>query len=111
MTEIIPLSAVPNQTFACPVGSQNCRLNVYQKSSGLYIDVIKDDQAIILGVICEDRNRIIRNVYLGFSGDFAFFDTQKPADAVAGQDPEYTGLGTRYQLIYIPEDELDGGDV
>lgn len=109
MSDTIPLTAVPNQTLATPVGSQNCRLNIYQKSTGLYMDVILNDEPIILGVICEDRNRIIRNAYLGFAGDFAFFDMQKPVNAVVGQDPEYTGLGDRYRLVYFEESEVPEG--
>ncbi|CAN7373459.1 hypothetical protein LJR220_003329 [Bradyrhizobium sp. LjRoot220] len=103
MSDTIPLSAVPNQAFVAPVGSQNCRLNIYQKTTGLYMDVILNEQAVILGVLCEDRNRIVRNVYLGFSGDFAFFDTQGTSD------PDYTGLGERYRLIYFEESEIPEG--
>lgn len=100
MSDTIPLASVANQTIAVPVAAQNCRVSVYQKTTGLYMDVLVDDQPIILGVICQDRNRIVRDVYLGFIGDFVFYDTQ------GNKDPVYTGLGARYRLLYISADEL-----
>jgi hypothetical protein len=103
MASIVPLLAVPNQTLAVPLANQNCRLNVYQKGSGLFIDVLVDDEPIILGVICQNANRVVRDLYLGFAGDFAFLDTQGVTD------PVYSGLGDRYQLIYIEAGELPEG--
>lgn len=106
MTQIVPLTAVPNQTLAVPLAGQNCRLNVYQKNSGLFMDVLVDDSPIILGVICQNANRIVRDLYLGFAGDFAFYDTQAGSTPT---DPVYTGLGARYQLVYIEASELPEG--
>lgn len=103
MAQIIPLKSVPNQTMATPVGTQNCELNIYQKSNGLYMDVFLDGAAIIRGVICQNENRIIRDLYLGFAGDFAFFDTE------GASDPDFTGLGVRYILIYIEAADLPAG--
>lgn len=101
--QLITLSAVPSQTLAVQVSGQNCQLNVYQKSTGLFMDIVNNGTLTIGGVICEDRNRIIRNAYLGFLGDFAF------ADLLGREDPVYTGLGTRFVLVYlepadVPED-------
>lgn len=100
MSETIPLAAVPNQTIAVPVAGQNCQVSVYQKTTGLYMDVLVNNKPIIFSVICQDRNRIVRDAYLGFIGDFEFFDTQGVTD------PNYTGLGARYRLVYITADEL-----
>lgn len=103
MSQVVPLYAVPNQTFYVPLTGQNCRLSIYQKSTGLFMDVFVDEAPIILGVICQDRNRIVRDLYLGFLGDFAFYDLQ------GSTDPIYTGLGDRFQLVYILPDELPEG--
>lgn len=100
MSDTIQIQAVPNQTIAIPEANQNCRLNIYQKTTGLFMDVLVNNAPIILGVLCEDRNRIVRDAYLGFIGDFSFFDTQ------GNTDPIYTGLGGRYRLLYISADEL-----
>lgn len=106
MPQVVPLYAVPNQTFYVPLDGQNCRLNIYQKTTGLFMDVLVDEAAIIVGVICQDRNRIVRDLYLGFRGDFAFYDLQGGDSPI---DPVYTGLGDRFQLVYILPSELPAG--
>jgi hypothetical protein len=51
-------------------------------------------------VICLNLVRIVRSLYLGFSGDLCFLDTQ------GSTDPVYTGLGTRYQFLYLEKQDL-----
>lgn len=97
---IIPVSAVPNQVEAVPLEGQSFILQLCQRSSGLYMDVFMNGQGIIFGVLCENRNLIIRNRYFGSPGDFYFVDTQGDAD------PEYTGIGSRYLLMYAENAEL-----
>lgn len=99
----IPLLAVPSQVISTTLGSQATQLNIYQKLSGLYMDVYVDNALIIAGVICENTNRIVRSLYLGFLGDFMFFDNQ------GSDDPEYTGLGNRFSLIYLETTDLPNG--
>jgi hypothetical protein len=55
---------------------------------------------ILSGVLCENVNRLVRNSYFGFLGDLAFLDNQGTSD------PFYTGLGTRYSLIYLEPADL-----
>jgi hypothetical protein len=98
MPDRIPLQAVPNQTLTVPLAGQTCDLNIYQLSSGLFVDVFINGEVVVLGVICEDRNPIVRDAYLGFPGDLAFFDTLGGDTPI---DPLYTGLGDRFQLIYF----------
>lgn len=102
---VIPLQAVPNQTVTVNLDGQVCQLNVYQKSTGLFIDLLVDNVLIIGGVICENMNRIVRSIYLGFSGDLAFSDSQ------GSSDPDYTGLGPggRYSLLYLEPADLPPG--
>lgn len=102
----IPLTAVPNQIQAMALEGQSVLLAVYQRASGLYMDVISNGSPIILGVLCENKNPIVRNAYLGFLGDFFFFDSQAPADG-EGDDPNYTGLGDRFQLIYLESADIE----
>ena len=108
MAQIIPLVATPNQTEVFPTGNQSCQIIVYTLEPGgvpqMFIDVYLDNEPVILGVVCEDRNRIVRNSYLGFPGDLAFIDTQATFDVngtTLGNDPEFAGLGARYQLLYL----------
>jgi hypothetical protein len=98
--QIIPLQPTQNQTLTVLLGNQNCRINVYQKFYGLFIDLTVDARPVLAGVICQHANRIVRYSYLGFVGDLAFFDTQGKAD------PRFDGLGGRYQLVYIEPSDL-----
>lgn len=104
--QIILLNATPSQTLAILLGGQSCQLNVYQKTTGLFMDVsvtTKTPPLIIGGVICQNENRIVRDLYLGFIGDFIFKDTQ------GNSDPDYTGLGDRFQLVYLEASDLPEG--
>lgn len=103
--QTVPLQAIPNQTLNVQLGGQACILNVYQLAFGLFMDLYVGNSLIVTGVICENLNRIVRSLYLGFSGDLCFFDTQGGSDP---QDPIYTGLGARYQLVYLTPSDLDG---
>ena len=102
--QIIPLLAVPNQTLTVSLSNQVCNLNVYQTGYGLFMDVYVNNALIIGGVICQNLNRIVRSLYLGFSGDLFFFDT------LGETDPVYTGLGAQYQLYYVSAAELPPGE-
>jgi hypothetical protein len=101
MPQSVPIRPVPNQTLTIQLGGQNCQLNIYQQLYGLFMDVYVNNVLIIGGVICENLNRIVRDSYLGFLGDFTFVDTTS-----GESDPGYTGLGSRYLLIYLAESEL-----
>jgi hypothetical protein len=103
--QTIPIAAIPNQTLNVQLGGQACILNVYQLAYGLFMDVYIGNTLIVGGVICENLNRIVRSLYLGFIGDLCFFDTQ---GAQNPQDPIYTGLGSRYQLVYLTPSDLAG---
>lgn len=101
MAQVIPLAAVPNQIEAVPLDEQSVIIQLNQRSTGLYISIFMNGLPIILSVLCENENRIVRNAYLGFPGDFFFTDQQ------GSEDPDYTGLGDRFQLIYIEAAEIE----
>lgn len=95
--QVIPLQATASQQVAVTLANQACKINVYQKDTGLYVDLYVLDSPIVVGVIALNANRIVRDAYFGFTGDLAFFDTQ------GSTDPDYTGLGDggRYFLGYL----------
>jgi hypothetical protein len=101
---LVPVASVPNQQLQVQLGGQSCTLNIYQNAFGLFMDVLVGTEQIIAGVICQNWNRIVRSLYLGFTGDFAWLDLQ------GDSDPIYTGIGTRYQLIYLEESDLPAGE-
>lgn len=98
--QAVPIQPVPSQTFSVILGNQNCTLNIYQKATGLFVDVLVAGVLVIGGVIAENLNRIVRGAYLGFMGDLAFFDTQGKSD------PAYAGLGSRFVLLYLTPADL-----
>ena len=100
MSAIIPLQAIPAQQIYVNLNQQNCTLNVYQKTYGVFMDVISDNELVVAGVACQNINRIIRNAYFGFDGDFIWYDSQ------GSTDPIYTGIGERYFLIYLEPSEI-----
>jgi hypothetical protein len=99
----IPLQAVPSQTVSVALNNQACQINVYTLTTGLYVDLLVNDAQIIGGVVAQNLNVIVRDAYLGFVGDLAFADTQ------GDQDPVYTGLGSRFILVYLFPSDLPAG--
>lgn len=93
---LIPLQAVPNQTLAVTLARQNAQLALRQNGDALYFDLTSNGVSIVRTRICRDRQRMLLDVsYRGFIGDFAFVDTR------GSVDPQYFGLGSRFQLYYI----------
>lgn len=100
MPQIVPVQAIPNQTLQCQLGGQACTLNVYQQAFGMYVDLLIGTQVIVQGIIGLNGTLIVRNTYFGFIGDLIFLDTQDT------QDPVYTGLGTRFFLLYLSASDV-----
>lgn len=100
MTVQVPLQPVPAQVVRVILDRQDAVITLRQLSTGLYMDLQLGLTEIVGLVICQNLNRIVRNSYLGFSGDFFFYDT------LGTSDPSFEGLGSRYQLVYISESEL-----
>ena len=91
----IPLSNGINQTFKVVLDNQLCKINIYENSTGLYLDLYKNAVLIRQSVLCLDRVQMITESYHNFSGRLMFEDTQ------GTQDPQLDGLGSRYQLRYL----------
>jgi len=110
---IVPLQTTPSQSVQVTLANQNVALDVYQKSTGLFINVYLNGALLIGGVICQNLNRIVRSLYFGFVGDFAWVDVHGTTDANGvslGSDPVYTGIGTQYFLAYLEESDLPVGE-
>lgn len=93
--QVVPLNPVPNQAVTVTLGGQACQVDVKQKRTGVFLDLYVGGALVIAGALCQDRNPVVRSVYLGFVGDLAFIDTQGTSD------PTFNGLGTRYLLAYL----------
>jgi len=90
----IPMQATPSQVLSIQLATQPVKIHVYQKRTGLFVDIYLNDAPIITGVLCRDRVWIVRETYRGFPGDLTFIDTQ------GASDPDYSGLGARFLLIW-----------
>ena len=101
---IVPIKPLPNQTLQVQLAGQAVSLNIYQLAYGLFVDVLLNNSPVISGVIAQNLNRIVRSLYLGLVGDFVFVDTQ------GDEDPVYTGLGSRFLLVYLEESDLPTGE-
>ena len=95
----IPVQPVPVQNLKVVLGGQNCELLIYQKNQGLFVDVSAGGEAVVNGVLARDAVPLVFRNYIGFVGNLLFIDTQ------GNQDPVYTGIGSRFALVYIDEVE------
>ena len=121
---VVPLRPEVSQQLSVVLGSQSCVIKIYQKETDVPVappgsistdpPVYDDTEFMLLdlyvghsagggpgnlvvgGVICEHANPIVRNTYFGFFGDLIVFDTQ------GTDDPQPSGLGTRWVLTYWP---------
>jgi hypothetical protein len=100
--KLIPIQDTFNQTFASNIGGQQCQLSIYQKTTGLYLDISINNSLLIGGILCRNFNRLIRDPYWGFAGDLMFWDIQGTSD------PYSPGLGTRFRLYYVEPSDLVG---
>jgi len=94
--ERIPLNPVPSQILSVQLGGQSCRINVRQRRTGVFVDLYMQDVPIALGVKAIDRKFLVRAAYTGFIGDIFFVDMQ------GEENPQYQGLGSRWQLAWAP---------
>jgi hypothetical protein len=92
--QIVPLTSVASQNFTIQLSNQNCKINLNQKSTGLYFDLFIDNNPIVQSVLCLNRVGLISESYFGFVGQLVFIDTQ------GTDDPSYQGLGSRFLLTY-----------
>lgn len=98
--QVIPIQPLPNQTLQVQLGGQSCTIDIAQNAYGLFFSLYVGQALIIGGVVCQNLNRIVRSLYLGFVGDFMFVDGQ------GSDDPVFTGLGLRWQLAYLEQADL-----
>ncbi|MDV2874490.1 phage baseplate plug protein [Phytobacter diazotrophicus] len=96
----VGLQAVKSQTLLVTLGGQQCTIRLIQRESFLYMDLSVNNTPVFQGVPCLYGNKMVRYAYLGFKGDLVFIDSQGESD------PSYDGLGGRFILYYIEENEL-----
>lgn len=97
---IVPLQVAASQTLAVSLARQAAQIALRSNNGNLYFDLTLGGEYIVRSRICRDRQRLLLDAkYRGFKGDFTFIDTQ------GTDDPVYTGLGSRFLLVYLAEGE------
>jgi hypothetical protein len=105
--QTVPLNPISNQNLQVQLNNQACTISIVQMAYGLFMTLQIGSALIVSNVLMQNLNRIVRDAYLGFIGDFVMVDTQ------GSQNPDYTGLGgpnARYQLIYLAPADLPSGE-
>ena len=93
----IPLQAVPSQQTQIVLDGQTCSISVYVKNQCMFFDLAVNGSEIAYAVQCSNLVSLVPTAYLGFSGWLVFYDTQGTSN------PIYTGLGSRWLLLYLDE--------
>jgi hypothetical protein len=99
--QLVPLQSVPSQQVKTVLGGQNCQIAVYQKNQGMFVDLNVGGVDVSSGVLALNGVPLCPTNYLGFVGNLLFIDTQ------GLDDPDYTGAGVRFQLLYLTGAEYE----
>ena len=91
----IPIQAIPSQTVSVSLAGQSVQVSIYQKAQGVFVDVTSDGIVAAIGTIARDAVALVCQDYKGFAGNLMFLDTQ------GSSDPDYTGVNTRFMLVYL----------
>lgn len=95
--QTITLQQTPSQQLDLSLNEQACTLKVGQRSGNVYVDLYVNNSPIVTGALARDRVGLTRHDYLPFKGELLFVDTH------GTDDPQYTGFGDRWQLLYLYE--------
>jgi len=96
----ITIQPIPSQSVSVVLNGQNCQINIYQKGQLVFVDLNSNGVDIVTGVLAHNINPLVCIKYTGFQGNLTFVDTQ------GNDDPQYTGFGTRYVLIYLSPSDV-----
>lgn len=102
----IPLRATGNQTLQVVLEGQNCSLRLYTRSLSdgvetLFCDLSIDQDPVFYGCPCLDGLPMPLYAWLGMTGQLVFID-------MGGDEaPHWSGLGSRWKLLYMSPAEAD----
>lgn len=98
----VPLQPVAAQVLKIILGGQNCTIGVYYKNGELFFDLNSGGVDIVTCVAMRNTALLVCIKYGGFVGNMMILDTQ------GASDPTYTRLGSRFQLLYLDEVDVNG---
>lgn len=83
----IPISPTPNQSLSFILGGSTYDITLESRLDNLFATVVKDGEYLVCNRICRNMTYICQ--WLIF------------ADTAGNTDPVYTGLGSRYRMVWI----------
>lgn len=96
----VSLQPVPSQQTQVVLDGQSCTISVYVTHQAMCLDLAVGGAPIAYAIQCKNCVSLVPTSYLGFTGWLIFFDTQ------GTEDPQYTGLGSRWVLLYLDQEDL-----
>ena len=96
----INLQSVPSQHLQVVLDGQNCTISIYVKNQCMFFDLSVNSTEIAYAVQCSNLVSLVPTAYLGFTGWLVFYDTQ------GSDNPICTGLGTRWILLFLNQEDL-----
>lgn len=97
---VIPLQPVYAQTLTAVLGGQTCLITIRQRTTGMFMDLTVNGAVLFTTEIIRPMTLLVRQPSFNFIGDLVMVDTQ------GDDDPEWSGLGTRWILMYYSPDDL-----
>lgn len=97
---IVPLIPIASQTLEIILDNQEVTLSIYQRNERLFANITVGTQAVLAGAVCVNLQAInpFKSPY--FTGELFFVDT------LGHEAPFYTGLGSRFELVFVSAAEL-----
>lgn len=93
--QTIPLIAgIPSQGLAVNLAQNAVDLVFSQKRSGLFADIAVNGVQAVAGALVRDGVPLLKGILPSFPGDLALIDM------IGNADPDYSGLGDRFKLIW-----------
>lgn len=90
----IPIKPIPAQVLSVVLSQQRCTITLQLRGNHLYFSLEVDGIQTVRNRIVRDRVTLSGDECLGLAGQIYMADTQGKSD------PEYTGLGSRWLLMY-----------
>ena len=95
------LQSVPSQQTQVVLNGQSCAISVYVKNQFMLFDLAVNGTQIASAIQCKNLVSLVPTSYLGFTGWLLFYDKQ------GTDDPIYTGLGSRWVMLYLTSSDLE----
>lgn len=96
----VPLIPIASQTLEIILDNQEVTLSVYQRNERLFADITVGIQPVLVGAICVNLQAINTFKSPYFTGKLLFVDT------LGNEAPYYTGLGSRFELVFVSAAEI-----